>query len=329
MQKDGQASPTGPKPGASIAERMRSLQDAGMLVSVPTRLSRDVHGVDSGEPSRRPESTTTASSQHGEALHGATSSGMTSLTSAAARNDATDSASTFAVAAGEDPSRDEGSLHPNSSPTFSSGQGIHVNATPGPSASQQDLWNDLHFVTSADKFSSIYPSIDELNARDDWSLPPAPLDDPRLNELPRVSSSKSAVRPDDPQAPGQSSVPSEELMNGALSDALHQPLVQNNRTLASPFGLNSQTLPPPATKQSQNPNSRGSKLPEPPASSLISPQALAEWVKACHKVLILDVRTREKFENERLPMDAIVCIEPSILMRPRLQFHVLWSSEVN
>lgn len=33
------------------------------------------------------------------------------------------------------------------------------------------------------------------------------------------------------------------------------------------------------------------------------------------KVLLLDVRTRENFEREHIRGDAVVCIEPSILMR--------------
>ena len=34
-------------------------------------------------------------------------------------------------------------------------------------------------------------------------------------------------------------------------------------------------------------------------------------------VLMLDVRTREEFEKERIKADAIVCIEPSVLLRDK------------
>lgn len=48
------------------------------------------------------------------------------------------------------------------------------------------------------------------------------------------------------------------------------------------------------------------------------PKTLYEWrYKPNFKVLLLDVRTREDFEREHIKADAVVCIEPSILMRDR------------
>ena len=35
------------------------------------------------------------------------------------------------------------------------------------------------------------------------------------------------------------------------------------------------------------------------------------------KVLMLDVRTREAFDNEHIRGDAVVCIEPSVLLRDK------------
>ncbi len=35
------------------------------------------------------------------------------------------------------------------------------------------------------------------------------------------------------------------------------------------------------------------------------------------KVLILDVRTREAFDYEHIRGDAVVCIEPSVLLRDK------------
>jgi ubiquitin carboxyl-terminal hydrolase 8 len=35
------------------------------------------------------------------------------------------------------------------------------------------------------------------------------------------------------------------------------------------------------------------------------------------KVLMLDVRTREAFDREHIRGDAVVCIEPSVLLRGR------------
>lgn len=36
-----------------------------------------------------------------------------------------------------------------------------------------------------------------------------------------------------------------------------------------------------------------------------------------YKVLLLDVRNREEFDGEHIKADAIVCIEPSVLLRER------------
>jgi ubiquitin carboxyl-terminal hydrolase 8 len=36
-----------------------------------------------------------------------------------------------------------------------------------------------------------------------------------------------------------------------------------------------------------------------------------------YKVLVLDVRNREEFDREHIKADAIVCIEPSVLLRER------------
>ena len=35
------------------------------------------------------------------------------------------------------------------------------------------------------------------------------------------------------------------------------------------------------------------------------------------KVLMLDVRTREAFDHEHIRGDAVVCIEPSVLLRDK------------
>lgn len=48
------------------------------------------------------------------------------------------------------------------------------------------------------------------------------------------------------------------------------------------------------------------------------PNILHEWkYKPNFKVLLLDVRTRDEYEKEHIRADAVVCIEPSILMRDK------------
>jgi len=51
--------------------------------------------------------------------------------------------------------------------------------------------------------------------------------------------------------------------------------------------------------------------------STIMPQTLHSLLESNGlNILILDVRSREQFERERINHDAIVCLEPAILMRP-------------
>lgn len=48
----------------------------------------------------------------------------------------------------------------------------------------------------------------------------------------------------------------------------------------------------------------------------IFPKMLHEFMYAHgYKVLVLDIRTREEFDREHMKADAIVCIEPSVLLR--------------
>jgi ubiquitin carboxyl-terminal hydrolase 8 len=213
--------------------------------------------------------------------------------------------------------RDRGSLHLNLSPTVADGERTRVNAMPGPSAPPQDPLDGLYPTPSADKFLATYPTIDELNARDDWNLPPVPLGDPRPTELSYVpGSSKLAATPGSPQLLGQSAVPSEELADGGSSDVLRRPVSPPAMPFSSPIPPS-----PPTASQSQMPLNSfplyNSNLQDLPAPSSVSPPVLAEWVEAGYRILVLDVRTRERFENEHLPLDAIVCIEPGILMRSR------------
>ena len=52
------------------------------------------------------------------------------------------------------------------------------------------------------------------------------------------------------------------------------------------------------------------------------PQTLHEWrYKPNIKVLLLDVRTREDFERAHIKADAVVCVEPSILLREKCVPH--------
>ena len=49
---------------------------------------------------------------------------------------------------------------------------------------------------------------------------------------------------------------------------------------------------------------------------MASPMELLDYMRS-HSVLLLDVRNREEFEKEHIKASAVVCIEPSVLVRER------------
>ncbi|TFY54819.1 hypothetical protein EVJ58_g8635, partial [Rhodofomes roseus] len=67
---------------------------------------------------------------------------------------------------------------------------------------------------------------------------------------------------------------------------------------------------PPSTPSSE-------KGPDGPVTTVLFPKTLMEYSKRPNfKVLLLDVRTRAEFEREHIKTDEVVCIEPSVLLRP-------------
>ena len=66
--------------------------------------------------------------------------------------------------------------------------------------------------------------------------------------------------------------------------------------------------------------SSGSPLVPPaelPVKSLAGPRELHDYMRNELKVLILDVRTRDAFDYAHIRGDAVVCIEPSVLLREK------------
>ena len=79
--------------------------------------------------------------------------------------------------------------------------------------------------------------------------------------------------------------------------------------------------PPSPAKRPLSIRGSGSPL-VPPAEhhvkSMAEPHELHDYMYRNElKVLILDVRTREAFDCEHVRGDAVVCIEPSVLLRGR------------
>lgn len=54
-----------------------------------------------------------------------------------------------------------------------------------------------------------------------------------------------------------------------------------------------------------------------PITNSITPRRLFELLESRLNILLLDVRTREQFDQERINHDAIICLEPSVLQREK------------
>lgn len=55
-----------------------------------------------------------------------------------------------------------------------------------------------------------------------------------------------------------------------------------------------------------------------PKTNQVDPEALHELMyQPGYKVLFVDVRNRDHFDKEHINADAVVCIEPSVLLRDK------------
>ncbi|KAG9313137.1 hypothetical protein JVU11DRAFT_6587 [Chiua virens] len=170
-------------------------------------------------------------------------------------------------------------------------------------------------------FSQAFPSIDEL---DEFSsrFPPIPVSEPtggkgishsspisQSNSVNGVEPSASPIVKQFPSlsidpGPRPSSTPITPTINAFMSrpasPAVTRPPINN--FVSSP--LVSKTSPGPSK-------------PILPELNTISPELLRDYLDSPGlKTLVVDVRTREEFDNEHVNADAIVCLEPSVLTRP-------------
>ena len=55
--------------------------------------------------------------------------------------------------------------------------------------------------------------------------------------------------------------------------------------------------------------------PDLPMTNSVFPKTLHEYLKTELKVLLLDIRNREDFSKSHVKADAVVCLEPQVLLR--------------
>jgi ubiquitin carboxyl-terminal hydrolase 8 len=162
---------------------------------------------------------------------------------------------------------------------------------PSPTSSPSSSPQLSHFTIS--EFSQTFPSIEELDEMDSFKQPTK--DAPPNGHLEARS---FPVLPVDP-GPRPSSTPVTPTVSSFISRPA-SPTVHTAISKSSNFGSN-----------------RASVAPELPVTNSISPQLLHEYASLGLNVLMLDVRHRAEFERERIKSQAIVCLEPSVLLREK------------
>lgn len=283
------------KSGGSIADRMKSLQDAGLSVSTTKRFSRDLSPT-SNAMSR-------ASSSHG---HTNVSSPPPSHTNfhSISTNPTESSAHSFVA-----PS----SLGPPS-PTSSSSS-----PPPLPHGTISEFNQAYPPIDELDELPSGFPILPSVPTTKPGASITSPLASPSvigrfpsvaldLDPTPRPSSTPvvsnmGIVTSRPPTPPSFSRVP--------LSPAI--PPKPINLSTGSSHGSSSTTFRTSPSRSSPNHTGDHSDL---PVTNSVFPKQLRDYLtRAGLKVLLLDVRPREEFSKGHIRANAVVCLDPYFLIR--------------
>ena len=215
---------------------------------------------------------------------------------------------------------------------------------PSPSGSEQSLSDNaarskIHHnlasihVQSPSEFASAYPTIEELEQMDP--------DEVLFPSVPRHDPGQKPTLPIN----GRQTPTAKKQPNPVAIKPLHSSLYNHEQRPAStpPIPINSARMngfshSPPSPKHTRYPSgsplnpaynspktnsNTGSGSPDGPSSidapiaNSITPRRLFELLESRLNILLLDVRVRELFDQERINHDAIVCLEPSVLQREK------------
>ncbi|KAI0832093.1 cysteine proteinase [Trametes gibbosa] len=294
--EDEPSSPIVKTSGGTIADRMRSLQSAGLSVATTKRISREI------PVSSPPQSPDVA---------------RPNILSLQALSPPTFPPSSFHQTLGS-PTMTAPSPHALV-PTSSLGP-------PSPSSSTSS--SPRMSVLSLQDFTHTFPSIDEIEEMDVLKLRPDPtgssingsrsskpsLADLKANGPPPLMHPKPfPVLPMD-MGPRPSSTPippTIDTFQSRPSSPARIPLSPTVPRKPSNLTLNSAVQRSPVILP-MTPTTEKAELP----FKTLFPKTLHECESNPNlKVLLLDVRTREDFEREHIRGDAVVCIEPTILIR--------------
>ncbi|CCM01336.1 uncharacterized protein FIBRA_03385 [Fibroporia radiculosa] len=282
-------------PGGSIADRMRSLASAGLAVSTTKRFSREVAPITSASvaPPLQPTPTSVAS----DAVLRPNRISLQNLPSLPANFAASLASPVVSSAA------------PVLVPTSSFGP-------PSPTSSTSSSPRVSHLSLS--DFTQAFPSIDELDEADGLRLSSVPTGSSKHSvdrPLPYVQPKPFPALPMD-YGPRPSSTPIPPTIDTFASRPASPSRSPMSPTVPrKPSGLSLKSsasrspILPVATPITEKP-------PDLPVSTTLFPRTLFDYNNRSNfKVLVLDVRTREEFDKEHIKADAVVCIEPTVLLR--------------
>lgn len=297
-----------PSPPQSIANRIASLQNAGLSVASSTkRLSKEIQP---SVPHPLPTPPSSVPSSVAMMPRRSSLSLQTSLPRPQSPTITAPAPHTFV-------------------PTSSLGP-----PSPSSSTSSSPSVNQFGSVT---EFTQHFPTIDELEEMgglrssetdegiDSVYLPPpihasvAPLPMPIPKPFP-------AMLFDLTQRPSSTPIPTsiDTLISRPASPAAKSPLSPTVPRKPSILSLDStpQKSPfLPSTAMStpgSSPRPDRADLPKLPKSNVTTAKDLYEYIHQIgYKVLLLDARSRNDFEKEHVKADAVVCLEPIVLMRDR------------
>ncbi|PFH50295.1 hypothetical protein AMATHDRAFT_4113 [Amanita thiersii Skay4041] len=179
--------------------------------------------------------------------------------------------------------------------------------SPSSSPSSSPLMSNLDISG----FSRAFPTIDELNGDLNFSLPSVPTG----TSIGSVKSSPRHAPVDEPPPAiptiGEFAVPFERPSSTPIT-----PLTTN--FVSRPTSPSKNTAP---IKSSGLSASMLSKSPIPVSNSATAKELL-NYIRD-YNVLLIDVRNRDEFEQEHIKADAIVCIEPTVLLRENVTEQML------
>jgi len=221
-------------------------------------------------------------------------------------------------------------------PSPSGSESLSDNAPPStiPPSKRHHNLASMH-VQSPSEFASAYPTIEELEQMDP--------DEVLFPSVPRHDPGQKPILPTN----GRETPTGKKQPNGVTIRPLHSSLYNHEQRPAStpPIPINSARMngfshSPPSPKHTRYPSgsplnpaynspktngNTGSGSTDGPSNASvdipitnsITPRRLFELLESRLNILLLDVRTREQFEQERINHDAIVCLEPSVLRREK------------